>query len=149
MGQYHTIFNATKKEYFSFGGAKLYEKMTDPVNTTALFVLLSNSNGRGGGDFMVYDGYDYDKKGKQIWSDANKKNLQMAINEIQGRWAGDKIVIQGDYAEPKDNGFLANTDGFTDITGLILNALVADDDLKASIKSEMGFLKKIKSLRGI
>jgi hypothetical protein len=46
-----------------------------------LIVLLAASNGRGGGDF------DDEPAGAK---------------EIIGRWAGDRIAIVGDYAEPGD-----------------------------------------------
>lgn len=151
MGQYHTIYNKTKKEYFSFGGAKLLEKSFNPVNSTALFVLLANSNGRGGGDLTVWDGYEYNKKSKKVWTDKNAERIQCAIDLISGRWSGDKIVIQGDYAKKGDPGFITENqfDKFTDITNLILNALIADEELKALIIEEIGLLKSIGSRRYI
>lgn len=150
MGQYHTIYNKTKKEYFSFGGAKLLEKSFNPVNSTALMVLLCNSNGRGGGDLYVYEGYEYKKlKGKyvKVWKDKNLKALQAQIDLVQGRWAGDEIVIQGDYAESSDQGFIPEDqmDEFSDITHLIIPALRADEELNKIIEHELGFLKKIGS----
>jgi len=78
MGQYHKVYNLDKREYLHAhrldNGLKLMEQVGHQKSTsTALFLLLANSNGRGGGD-------------------AKK-------NPLIGRWAGDRILIQGDYAE--------------------------------------------------
>lgn len=83
MGQYHYIINLTKKEYlhphYFDDGLKLLEFGASGNGTMlALAVLLSNSLNRGGGD---------------LYSDAT---------DWYGRWAGDRIVIAGDYAEPGD-----------------------------------------------
>ncbi len=83
MGQYHYVVNLTKKEFLyphKFGdGLKLLEfGMSANGTMTALAVLLSNSRNRGGGDLCSDD------------------------EEWYGRWAGDNIVIAGDYAEPGD-----------------------------------------------
>lgn len=79
MGQYYYIVNLDKKEYLSphdfHCGAKLCELGAQDNSTLAgLAILLSSGNGKGGGD---------------IDSD----------NALIGSWAGDRIVISGDYAE--------------------------------------------------
>lgn len=80
MGQYYYIVNIDKKQFLhphDFGdGLKLLEFGSSGCGTmTALAVLLADGNGRGGGD---------------LHSD----------NPIVGSWAGDRIVIAGDYADP-------------------------------------------------
>jgi len=80
MGQYYVIVNLDKKQYIhphKFGdGMKLLEFAdSTPGTMTALAVLLADGNGRGGGDL-------------------DSENL------IIGSWAGDRIVIAGDYADP-------------------------------------------------
>ena len=87
MGQYHVIVNIDKREYlnpYSFGqGEKLMEFLWDGGYhhaMGALGILLSNSPGRGGGD------------------------LQSSDREFYGRWAGDRIVVAGDYANLSDPG---------------------------------------------
>jgi len=80
MGQYYIIVNLDKKQFIDpckFGdGWKLIEFAdSTPGTMTALAVLLANGNGRGGGDL-----------------DSN--------DPIIGSWAGDRIVIAGDYADP-------------------------------------------------
>jgi hypothetical protein len=81
MGQYHFPVNLDKKQYLNahdFGdGLKLHEFGCSADGTlTALTYLLAPCAGRGGGDW---------EPGK-----------------LAGSWAGDRIAIIGDYAEPKD-----------------------------------------------
>ena len=81
MGQYYKIVNLTKKEYLkphAFGdGLKLLEFGSGGCGTMcALAILLSDGNGRGGGDLHT------------------KRN-----EKLIGSWAGDKIVVTGDYAD--------------------------------------------------
>lgn len=105
MGQHHTTYNITKKEYIhphSIGnGLKLMEQVGWRKSTsTALFLLLANSNGRGGGD-------------------AHPPHPAI------GRWAGDKIVVQGDYAVEDDPGFITDEEreGYTDISAIVAEML--------------------------
>jgi hypothetical protein len=98
MGQYHTVINTTKKELISAhgidNGAKLMEQVGfDTSTSTALWLLLANSNGRGGGDANEHD--------------------------LIGRWAGDSIVVQGDYAEEGDQGYVSDLIEYTDISNLV------------------------------
>jgi len=84
MGQYHYVVNLTKKQFLhahKFNeGIKLMEFGCNSKGLmTALAVLLSNSTGRGGGDFH-------------------------GDHPLVGSWAGDSIVIAGDYAELGDSG---------------------------------------------
>ena len=79
MGQYYKIVNLDKGQYldpYTFNeGAKLMEFGCSSMGIlTALAILLADGNGRGGGD---------------LHSD----------NPIIGSWAGDSIVISGDYAD--------------------------------------------------
>ena len=88
MGQYYKIVNIKKKQYITphtFGdGAKLMEfGMSRNGVLTGLAILLADGNGRGGGD---------------LGSD----------NPIVGSWAGDNIVVAGDYAD--DGKFVKEID---------------------------------------
>jgi hypothetical protein len=115
MGQYYKIVNVKKREYLNphmFGeGLKLMEfGMSAGGSMTALAVLLSNGCGRGGGD---------------LHSD----------NPIVGSWAGDPIVVAGDYgdegkflpADKQDTTLysVAEEEG-TDISAKVLDALMED-----------------------
>jgi len=95
MGQYHKVYNVDKREYIEpheiNNGLKLVEQIGYEHSTsTALFLLLANSNGRGGGD--VED------------------------HKFIGRWAGDRIVVQGDYAEAGDKGYIYNPEQYINIS---------------------------------
>lgn len=122
MGQYHTIYNKTKKESVRIGGAKLWEQ-THSATAAALLLLLSNSNGRGGGDFNAYP-QDYDKLTTQEKAD------QRVIDDVSGRWAGDEIVVQGDYAEDSDPGYInkEETLDYVSISHLVASALLIADN---------------------
>jgi len=79
MGQYYYIVNVDKKEFIhphKFGdGLKLLEFGCSSNGTlTGLTILLADGNNRGGGDLR-------------------------SDNPIIGSWAGDRIVIAGDYAD--------------------------------------------------
>ena len=79
MGQYYKVVNTTKKQVMiphSFGsGAKLMEFSSDGMSIMqGLAILLADGNGRGGGDLN-------------------------SSNPIVGSWAGDQIVVAGDYAD--------------------------------------------------
>jgi hypothetical protein len=88
MGQYYKIVNIKKKQYISphiFGdGSKLMEfSMSANGVLSGLSILLADGNGRGGGDLG-------------------------SENDIVGSWAGDNIVIAGDYAD--DGKFVKDAD---------------------------------------
>lgn len=80
MGQYYLVVNVDKGEYLNphrFGdGLKLLEFGSSASGTmTGLAVLLADGNNRGGGDLRT-------------------------DHTIVGSWAGDRIVVAGDYADP-------------------------------------------------
>ena len=92
MGQYYLTVNKTKKQYLNphkFGsGLKLMEFSGDQESIMqGLAILLASGNGRGGGDLRSND-------------------------PIVGSWAGDEIVVAGDYG---DDGLF--TDGAKDGMG--------------------------------
>jgi hypothetical protein len=81
MGQYHYIVNITKKQYIHphqiGSGLKIVEQIGwEKSPSTALFLLLACSNGRGGGDVNSHP--------------------------LVGRWAGDQIAVIGDYSTSYD-----------------------------------------------
>jgi hypothetical protein len=88
MGQYYLVVNTTKRQFLHAhkfdDGLKLMEFGQSSGGTmTALAILLADGNGRGGGDFGESD-------------------------PLVGSWAGDKIVIAGDYAD--EGKFLTTAD---------------------------------------
>ena len=113
MGQYYKIVNVKKKQYITphtFGdGAKLMEfSMSANGVLAGLAILLADGNGRGGGDLN-------------------------SENEIVGSWAGDNIVIAGDYADqgkfvknPDENLYHVASEEGEDISLKVLDALCDD-----------------------
>lgn len=113
MGQYYKIVNIKKKQYITphtFGdGSKLMEfSMSANGVLAGLAILLADGNGRGGGDLH-------------------------SENDIVGSWAGDNIVVAGDYAdtgkfvkEPEQNLYeVASSEG-EDVSIKVLDALFDD-----------------------
>jgi hypothetical protein len=113
MGQYYKIVNIKKKQYitpYTFGdGAKLMEfSMSANGVLAGLAILLADGNGRGGGDLH-------------------------SENDIVGSWAGDNIVVAGDYAdegkfvkETDQNLYRVASDEGEDISIKVLDALCDD-----------------------
>jgi hypothetical protein len=82
MGQYHKLINLDKKEQvepYSLGlGAKQYEQTGENGSLSdALYLLVMTSPARGGGDWESFP-------------------------ELSGRWAGDRVVVLGDYTSDED-----------------------------------------------
>lgn len=103
MGQYYKIVNIDKKEYINphdFGdGAKLMSFALSSMGVmSGLAILLADGNGNGGGDLYT-DGLD-----QFNW-------------DIVGRWAGDRIVIAGDYAENGSHVQKDHVKGIVDTDG--------------------------------
>lgn len=95
MGQYHTLINLDKKEKVEphdLGlGLKQWEHLGEFNGTLAdaMYVLCMTSPAAGGGDLPELT--------------------------ISGRWAGDRVVIYGDYTSEEHRVGRVNLDEFTDI----------------------------------
>lgn len=88
MGQYYKICNLDKRQFISpnkfYEGAKLLAFGSSSNGTMfGLAILLADGNNRGGGDLR-------------------------SENPIIGSWAGDRIVIAGDYAD--EDKFIPETE---------------------------------------
>ena len=132
MGQYYKIVNLDKREYLhphNFGdGAKLWEFGSSGMGTMfGLALLLANGNGQGGGDFQVRRPEDL---------------------ELVGRWAGDRIVVVGDYAnEWPGEGDLymrcaLGEGGFKDISEELLGMMLQDSWYRESVMENPGYLMR-------
>lgn len=77
MGQYHIIVNKTKKQFLN--PHMFNDVFNDGIELAGLAVLLAEDNGEGEGDLSTE-------------------------NPIVGTWAGDDIVIAGDYGDPVRDG---------------------------------------------
>lgn len=110
MGQYHHLVNVDKKEVVNPHGLGLGLKQYEhtAVNSggslaDAMYILMMTSPARGGGDFPQTD--------------------------ISGRWAGDRVLVLGDYTEDSDVSSIPNlgslyreSEGYTDITDMVAQA---------------------------
>ena len=108
MGQYHKIVNLDKHEFLNphqlGSGLKAWEQIAGgPGTPAALFILLTASNGRGGGDFNTgRHSYNAAAPGDEWdWHDEETEESSR-IEQWIGRWAGDRIAVIGDYAEAGD-----------------------------------------------
>lgn len=120
MGQYYVAVNLDKKEYLHphacGDGAKLLELGLSSCGLMAcLAILLADGNGRGGGDLyggtcptckghgvmLRKDGKPRTRKGLAVLCKDCKAVGRVAAPEIVGSWAGDRIVLAGDYADPE------------------------------------------------
>lgn len=126
MGQSYIIVNVTKKEYLSaypFGDfPKLMEFGTSGMGTmTGLAILLADGNGDNGGDITIDP-----------------------VSGIVGRWAGDSIIVAGEYADKKGQPLnlyktaqISKKSPYKDISFDVVFALMADDYVrKEYIKNE-------------
>ena len=104
MGQYYKIVNLTKRQWLSshtFGdGLKLMEFGASGGGMMMAFApLLADGNGRGGGDIFSSkyrrEERKYVDKKRKSFPQAEKFN-----SPLIGSWAGDRIIIAGDYADP-------------------------------------------------
>lgn len=141
MGQYHLTVNLDKKEFLNphkLGcGLKLWEQLASPGNTgDALLLLLSCSNGRGGGDIHV-DEYRFEEGEVIYFIPEGKEDLAAAIEAYVGRWAGDRIAVVGDYTKDDD---LSPSDEASSIYGKCRDGVFRDitDDLLPVIEYACG-----------
>ena len=125
MGQYYKVVNTTKGEVMTphaFGsGAKLMEFSSDGQSIMqGLAILLADGNNRGGGDLR-------------------------SDNPLVGSWAGDNIVITGDYADEgkfvpkknhKQNLYAYSEDNYKDISFDVIRVLCEDDWWKQNFYEE-------------
>ena len=129
MGQYHVLVNLDKKEVVTphgLGlGLKQYEHIGEFNGTLAdaMYILMMTSPSRGGGDFPS--------------------------TNISCRWAGDRILVLGDYTQDSDvpsipnAGLLYGESGsYTDITELVAEAF--EQVFRIKISGE-GWKKRVKA----
>lgn len=133
MGQYHIICNLDKEEYIypqTFGdGLKLLEfGVSDCGVLTGLTVLLSEQNGRGGGDLSPR-------------TSADPERAEFLLKEYVGRWAGDRIAVIGDYYERDDpiasqGNPWRDQDEWDDISDEVLETMLLDHYTHSRFTSE-------------
>lgn len=122
MGQYFMIANLDRKEYVSShkigDGLKLLEQANSEGGVmNALHLLLACGNGKGGGDlYSMTEKHEVD-----MGPDRPPLVVQDGWGDPVGRWAFDRIVVIGDYAEREDHELAwsdkANAGLYAEITG--------------------------------
>lgn len=125
MGQYHKVLNLDKHEVvdpYGLGlGAKQYEQTgVEASLSDAIYLLVMTSPNRGGGDWPLTD--------------------------VSGRWAGDRVIVLGDYTAKndlpeKDNADKLYSESLTweDITPQVRGALSGVFQVKYSEKDYGSF----------
>jgi hypothetical protein len=121
MGQYYLIVNIDKKQFVQphkcGDGLKLLELACSATGAlTALAILLADGNNRGSGDLRSH-------------------------HPAIGSWAGDRIVIAGDYADdgkftsdPARNLYRVANDEYEDVSGHALRAMADDGYMAGEMK---------------
>jgi hypothetical protein len=112
MGQYYIAVNLDKKQFISphacGDGAKLLEFALGECGMLAcLAILLADGNGRGGGDLFGAKctgpcggkGYTEDSETKLEVCPVCHGACYLSAGDIVGSWAGDRVVIAGDYGD--------------------------------------------------
>ena len=139
MGQYYLVVNLDKRQYLHphdcLDGMKLMEFAGGNCGTMAcLVVLLADGNGRGGGDLDSDD-------------------------PLIGSWAGDRIVVAGDYADDgkflqgefAGNLFHAAEDNYENISLRAMTCVARDSYYRGiilkEVKRSMGWSIGAKKLR--
>lgn len=184
MGQYYYAINIDKQQYLHphncGDGLKLLEFGISSMGTMAcLAILLADGNGRGGGDLYgstcrACDGTGYERrkdgnprlrKGHPVLCKVCKGHRHMPPPKIVGSWAGDRIVIAGDYADkgkflpeglPNDVRSSTNlmayaSEHFEDISVEAMKALANDHWIRQELESKyfFGGEEKRKAILGL
>jgi hypothetical protein len=106
MGQYFKAVNIDKREvvcpWCIGGGAKLWEWAAN-TQGSIFTLLLRRSDEGGGGDF-----YGYHK------GCGEGGPITCPLESLVGRWAGDRVVLVGDYDSSK---LYQDAEGFRNISG--------------------------------
>jgi len=107
MGQYFAAANLDKQEFICpwclRGGAKLWEWAANPQGSI-FTLLLRKSTQSGGGDYgtkpttVAVDGDDPTSIATEVAKALAAEGQPFAAgDDIVGRWAGDRVVLVGDY----------------------------------------------------
>ena len=141
MGQYFKAVNTDKKEivcpWCIGGGAKLWEWAVNRQG--AIFtLLLRESTASGGGDYngpepQVIETTEGMNLSDIIAEGIRREGLPVSLppDSIVGRWAGDRIVLVGDY---DDSGlYMIASDSYLNISEPLVevwNQFVGDQDFQ-------------------
>jgi hypothetical protein len=111
MGQYWIPVNLDKKECISphklGSGLKLWEQLANYPGVGGALIVLTAAmpEPRGGGDFDMtsnWHGPERTFPEHNLSPGPMPTDYPSIARQVIGRWAGDRIAIVGDYAEPDD-----------------------------------------------
>lgn len=128
MGQYWKLVNLDKKEFVNphklASGLKLWECLANSPGIGAAMIILQSAmpEARGGGDFTL---------------DSDNEEYNEIARRTVGRWAGDRVVMVGDYAVDSDLPRRQKASG-------IYGKCMSKDDWREDIKSCYRTIKKLK-----
>ncbi len=136
MGQYHVIVNLDKRQYLKptqlGDGLKLLEFGDGGATLTALAILLAQDNGRGLGDLHVASPDSPLEKWEK--GEFGLKRVRTPHAHLAGSWAGDRIIIAGDYGDnlpgETENLYSHAQRRFEDISAAMRELICCDHWLK-------------------
>jgi len=145
MGQYHLVVNLDKQQYLHpcrlGDGQKLLEFADGGATLTALAILLAKDNGRGIGDLHVAP----PDAPLERWERKGFKRIRTPHAYLVGSWAGDRIVIAGDYGdklpESQESLYALALRTFEDISAPLSKLIGCDPLLKQRLSSHSKSLR--------
>ena len=150
MGQYHCVLNLDKKQLLrptEFGdGLKLLEFGDGGATLTALAILLAKDNGRGLGDLHVaMPDTPLDNWEK---ADYGLKRVRTSHAHLVGSWAGDRIIIAGDYGDnlsgKEENLYSVARREYEDISVPMRELLKCDKWLRERLADQFRWAESLK-----
>jgi hypothetical protein len=134
MGQYHLVVNLDRQQYLHpcrvGDGQKLLEFADGGATLTALAILLAKDNGRGIGDLHVAP----PDAPLERWERNGWERILTPHARLVGSWAGDRIVIAGDYGdklpESEETLYALALRTFEDVSAPLRELIGCDPSLK-------------------
>lgn len=108
MGQYWIPVNLDRREFIDphkLGtGLKLWAQLANSPGTGAALLILTAAmpERRGGGDFDLTENWHGPERKDMTREGPKVPEYEQVAARTIGRWAGDRIALIGDYAEPGD-----------------------------------------------
>jgi len=150
MGQYHLVLNLDKKQLLrptELGdGLKLLEFADGGPTLTALAILLAKDNGRGLGDLHVA----MPETPLDNWekADYGLKRVRTPHAHLVGSWAGDRIIIAGDYGDnipgKEENMYSMAQREYLEISGPMRELLRCDRYLAQRFSDQFKWAESLK-----
>lgn len=145
MGQYYLVVNLNKRQYLHpcrlGDGQKLLEFADGGATLAALAILLAKDNGRGIGDLHVAP----PDAPVERWERNGFERVRTLHAHLVGSWAGDRIVIAGDYGdklpESEESLYALAKRTFEDISAPLSELIGCDPLLKKRLSPHSKMLR--------